>query len=270
MTSSLTYVYCLVRSARPLVLRPTASPMPGSGPLRALRVEEGLWLVVSSVPARDYGEEAVARGLQDLDWVGARAVAHETVVERFLSAAALLPMQLFTLFTSDERAIEHVSGDRLRINRILTRVERQLEFGLRLTWNEERSNRAASAKSSLRRPPASGASYLARKRDLRDSSRVAVRSAQVEANRLYRAVAKEASEAHRRTSLERAAPGSRLLLDAAFLVPWPRAKAFRSAVRGHARDLETPGIDVSLTGPWPPYNFVTPARPAAGRGRGRR
>ena len=61
------------------------------------------------MPARDYGEAALARGLQNLDWVGRRAMAHEAVVEHFLPAPAVLPMQLFTLFTSDERALEHVA-----------------------------------------------------------------------------------------------------------------------------------------------------------------
>jgi hypothetical protein len=53
-----------------------------------------------------------------------------------------------------------------------------------------------------------------------------------------------------------AAPGSRLLLDAAFLVPVRRAGAFRALQRKQARAFRTAGIVVSLTGPWPPYNFI--------------
>lgn len=270
MTPALTYVYCLVRSARAPVLRPATSPLPGSGPLRALPGGDRLWLIVSSVPADRYGEDAVTRGLQDLDWVGARAVAHETVVERFLEADALLPMQLLTLFTSDERAIDHVGRDRARIGRILARVARTVEFGLRLRWNDAGSSRGGKAKSPLAPRPASGAAYLLRKREMLDSSRTAVRSAQVDANRLYRAMAREATEAHRRIRLERPGPGSRLLLDAAFLVPMSRAKAFGAAVREHARGMGRAGIDVSLTGPWPPYNFITlPRKTVRRRGTAR-
>jgi hypothetical protein len=65
-----------------------------------------------------------------------------------------------------------------------------------------------------------------------------------------------ATAAQRRTSLERAAPGSRLLLDAAFLVPVAKSGAFRSAARQRMRDLRALGVAMSLTGPWPPYNFV--------------
>lgn len=258
MTSALTYVYCVVRSARQPAQRGLRSGMPGSGPIRALDAGDGLWLIVSSVPAREYNEDAVARGLRNLEWVGRRAIAHEAVVERFLSAPAILPMQLFTLFTSDERAIEHVLADHRRISRILRRVEGHHEWGLRLTWDEksaketvERRHRPARGKSAV-----SGAAYLARKRDVLDLNRERLREARAAANRLYRATARDATEARRRTTLERAAPGSRLLLDAAFLVPTRRARAFREGVRRNARTFAGSPLLVSLTGPWPPYNFI--------------
>ncbi|MBI4266004.1 MAG: GvpL/GvpF family gas vesicle protein, partial [Acidobacteria bacterium] len=136
MSAPLTYVYCLVRAARPPSLRRAPSGMPGGGALRALEAGTHLWLIVSSVPEREYGEAVLQKGLQRLDWVGQRAVAHEAVVEHFLSSSALVPMPLFTLFTSDRRAVEHVVRDRGRLARILARVEGHLEWGLRLTWDE--------------------------------------------------------------------------------------------------------------------------------------
>jgi hypothetical protein len=69
-------------------------------------------------------------------------------------------------------------------------------------------------------------------------------------------MAREATDARRRTETETAAPGSRLLLDAAFLVPAAQARAFRAAVRQKENALKASGLQVSLTGPWPPYNFI--------------
>ena len=76
-------------------------------------------------------------------------------------------------------------------------------------------------------------------------------------------MSREATEARRRQATEQATPGSRLLLDAAFLVPSRRANAFRGALRRRARSLSGSGLVVSLTGPWPPYNFVDPPRRGA-------
>jgi hypothetical protein len=235
--------------------------MPAGGAVRALGVDTGLWLIVSSVPVSEYGEAGLARGLQDLDWVGRQALAHEAVIERFLSARAVLPMQLFTMFTSDERALEHIAGRRSRIVKILARVERRVEWGVRLTWDEQAARDAVERRHTPapgRQTARSGVDYLARKRDLLDINRTQLTAARAEANRVYRALARKAVEAVRRTATEKAAPGSRLLLDAAFLVPARGAAAFRTALRQSGGALKRSGIAVSLTGPWPPYNFIGP------------
>jgi hypothetical protein len=250
---NLTYVYCLVRSSRRPALRDVPPGLSGNADLRLLEAGDDRWLVASSVPEREYGEVALQRGLQNLDWVGRRAIEHEAVVEHFLSAPAVLPMQLFTLFTTDERAVAHVTRDRARIGRILKKIERQIEWGLRLTWDEQAA-RESVEKAHTR--PASGAAYLARKRALLDVNRVQLTDARTEADRLFRAMKREATDARRRSATEQAAPGARLLLDAAFLVPVGKTAAFRAALRRHAKPLGRSGLVVSLTGPWPPYNFI--------------
>jgi hypothetical protein len=265
VTPSLTYVYCLVRSPKAPSAGTVRVPMPGAKGVRVLNAGPATWAIVSSVPAREYDEAVLATGLQNLDWVGRRAMAHETVVEHFLGAPAVLPLKLFTLFTTDARALEYVSHEWRRIDRILTRLNRQLEWGLRLSFDERAARQAVEERHRTRRTrpgerAGSGAAYLARKRDLFDVTRVQLTAARTAADRLYRAMSREATEARRRRSTEQAAPGSRLLLDAAFLVPTRRVSAFRNALRRHARQLSGSGLVVSLTGPWPPYNFVDPPR----------
>ena len=125
----------------------------------------------------------------------------------------------------------------------------------RLARRSSASTRACRAEAAKRRRRGA---YLARKRDVLEVNRAQLADARVEAGRVYKAISREAAEALRRTSLERAAPGSRLLLDAAFLVPAAKAAAFRAALRTHTRPLRGSGVAVSLTGPWPPYNFIGP------------
>lgn len=247
----LSYVFCLVRSDRQPTLRRVGEGMPGGRDLRAVAAGERLWAIVQSVPEAEYSETALARGLQNLDWVGVRAIAHERVIESFLSAPALLPMQLFTLFTSDDRVMQHVRSEGARIRRILKRVENKVEWGLRLTL-DEKTARATAAK----RPITTGTEFLARKRDVLDVNRTRLKEAKVTADRLYKSMSRLASAAQRRTSLERVAPGSRLLLDAAYLVQTTKSGTFRTAVRQQTREVRSAGITVSLTGPWPPYNFI--------------
>jgi hypothetical protein len=271
--NTLTYVFCLVRKTRrpalPKIDR--AHSLPGSRDMRALPAGDDVWLIATTVPADDYNETALMKGLLDLDWVGRRALAHETAVEQFLSATAVLPMQLFTLFTSDERALEHVVRQRKEILGILKRIEQKVEWGLRLTFDEtavrdpiESAARSAT-KGAPRSAPASGklgatsgTAYLARKRDLLEVTRGQLQAARREAERLFKELKKEAADSRRRNETEQASAGARLLLDAAFLVPASRGRAFRAAVARHAKTIGGSGIVVSLTGPWPPYNFISP------------
>jgi hypothetical protein len=262
---TLTYVYCLVRAARRPSRLDASAAMPGAHDLAALEAGPGLWLIVSHVPAASYDEAAVAEGLQDLAWVGRHALAHEAVVERFLRARAVLPLQLFTLFTTDDRARAYVQQQRRRIERILARVERQVEWGVRLTL-EDRPLSAMPGPPAARgraareteAAAATGTAYLARKRDAREASRLRLTEARSAGERAFRALARQATASRRMTATETAAPASRLLVEAAFLVPAANASSFRAAVRRHRPALEASGVAVSLTGPWPPYNFVQP------------
>ena len=263
MSSSLTYVYCLVRAAGRPSLRRVPPPIPGGRPVRLLEVAPNAqnprpkvrdWLVVSSVPIRQYDEAALDRGLQHLDWVGARALAHEAVVEHFLSASAVLPMRLFALFASDQRAIEHIARDRRRIARILARIGGCVEWGLRVSLTPERQ--VSEPGTDRRSDPSSGAAYLAHKRNLREAGRSRLERAKRDAERVYRTIRRAAVAAKRRSEVEQAAPGSPVVLDAAFLVRAGRGRMFQTSVRRHARSLERAGMAMSLTGPWPAYNFI--------------
>jgi hypothetical protein len=209
-----------------------------------------MWLAVSTVPQRAYAEDVLDREMPRLEWIGERALAHEAVVEHFLRADAVLPMQLFTLFMTDERAVDHVTRDRRRIERILSKIAGQVEWGLRLTLDADQQAPPKRARA------ASGADYLVQKRDVREASRERAQRARSDASRIYRSLAAEATAAERRTDVDRTVPGSRVVLDAAFLVPARRAAAFRAAVRRHTDPVKRAGVAIALTGPWPPYNFI--------------
>src|SRR5213083_2095260 len=102
------------------------------GRVRLLDVRGGRFLVVADAPLDRYGEDAINRGLSDLNWVSRAAVAHEAVIEAFIAAPAVLPMKLFTIFASDDRAREHMRRDARRIDALIRRVANHQEWGLRV------------------------------------------------------------------------------------------------------------------------------------------
>ena len=134
---------------------------------------------------------------------------------------------------------------------VLDRVVRHAEWGLRLTWDERAARETAVPAGS----DASGTAYLARKRDVRDAGRRGRLGAQAQAERVYQALAREAADCRRHGDIERA-PGSPVLLDAAFLVSSRHGATFHRALRRHEGSLRDAAIDVAFTGPWAPWNFV--------------
>ena len=76
----MTYLYCLVRSAKRPVVRNAPPGIPGAGPVRLLDAGRHLWVVAADVSDADYGEAAIAEGLGNLDWVSRRGDDDRTVV----------------------------------------------------------------------------------------------------------------------------------------------------------------------------------------------
>jgi len=253
--SDLTYLYCVVQREKtpPLVRAPRG--VPGAGAPRAIDAGGGLWLVASAAPAAEYGEAAIERGLADLAWVSERALPHEAVIEFVGRSGTVLPMKLFTLFRSDERALLHVAGQRKRIDRLLERLAGREEWGVRLLLDEPRALERAAAGARSEAKGASGTEFLLRKKKQRDLSREVLERGGERATELLAELSRRADDARRRAPPPGPA-GRRVLLDAAFLVRRGQVKPFQAAVRKAAARLGRDGYELTLSGPWPPYNFV--------------
>ena len=254
--STATYLYCLVHTPKAPSLAKVPAGLPGTSAPRALPAGRGLWLVAADAPLDLYGEKPIEAGLHDLAWVSARAMPHEAVVEHLSRKGTVVPMKLFTLFNSDERALEHVARDRKRIDRIVTRLAGREEWGVRLTLDEINALRRARDEAAQSAPKgATGSAFLLRKKKEQDAARELLDHARERADELFEELAKKAAEARRRPPPPGEA-GKRVLLDAAFLLPRAKLKPFQALVKSRGADLAKLGYELEITGPWPPYNFV--------------
>jgi hypothetical protein len=257
-----TYVYALVSAPRRPAVARRPRGLPGASRVRLVEVDSGSgprsreWLVVADVPLDRYGADAINARLGNLDWVSRVAVAHEAVVESFGRAPAILPMKLFTIFTSDERARARFErGQRPHVRAAIRKVTNQEEWGVRVVLNPRpvRESRASSRAASA----TSGTGYLTRKKRQRDFASELAGHARKVVQGLYKEIADVATEAHRREIANLPSGGGSLLLDAVALVPRARGKRFRAWLEREARRLASDGYAVSLSGPWPPYSFVS-------------
>jgi hypothetical protein len=249
-------VYCVVRAAkRPTVTRIPAG-LPGAGRPEIRRVAASLWIVAAAVPLGVYGPEALEPRLRDLDWVSRVALAHEAVVEHFSRArgATVIPMKLFTMFSSFERAEDDVAARKTAIGRTLRRIAGAEEWGIRVFRRKATSGPRARAATS-------GADFLRARQQARDASAGARATSADAADRAFDRLRRLSRDARVRDAGRE--PGTNPpMLDAAFLVPVSSRARFTAEARRQARALAAAGADLSLTGPWPAYNFVAAGDPA--------
>lgn len=81
----------------------------GGEPVRTVDADD-LLAVVSSVSLDEFGEVALKRNLEDLDWLAATARAHDAVVNSVARTAPAVPFRLATLYLGDERVRGLLAG----------------------------------------------------------------------------------------------------------------------------------------------------------------
>jgi len=228
-------------------------------------VREGeLAALVSQVPLDEYGDGPLRRRLEDIGWLERTARVHESVIEGALSVASLLPLRLCTIYRGREALRELMSGRREALTAALARIDGCQEWGVKGFATGDGA--PASAGSDLGCSERPGARYLALRRrereaaaQTRESRAAGVREIHDRLSALSRAAVAnppQRRELHGRPQA--------MVLNGAYLVPRQGDAAFSRAVAELAREHRGAGIELELTGPWPPYNFVAvPQRVAA-------
>lgn len=256
MARTATYLYCIVHAAKAPALARAPAGIPGAGRPMALAAGKSLWVVVAEVPLEIYGPDALETALRDMRWVARIAMAHESVVEYFSRrrGSTVVPMKLFTMFSTADRAIDQTRARTREIASVVKRIAGCEEWGVRITRQPPPVARGAARA----RRTDSGAAFLAAKKQTRDAARDVLRMAAEAAQRAYDTLAAIARDARRRDEVPQGAE-SPPLLDAAFLVPAERRATFKASAKRLAAGSAAAGAELTVTGPWPAYNFVQPA-----------
>jgi hypothetical protein len=253
MENPATYLYCVVKSPRrPSTARAPRGLAEATAP-EAVELGGSLWLIVAEVPLGVYGAEPLQQALGNMQWVSDAAVAHDEVVEYFARrpGSTTVPMKMFTMFSTRERAVVDMRARRQDIEPIVKRIAGADEWGVRIMRSIAAPPQAAPAVATA----SSGAAFLAAKKQVRDNRRDAALASAEAAEEAYVALAAVARDATRRDDVPKGASAPPLL-DAAFLVPAERRARFKALARRVAARCEESGASMSLTGPWPAYNFV--------------
>lgn len=212
--------------------------------------------VVGDVPLGSFGEDALRRNLEDLDWLATVARAHDTVIAALVERGPVAPVRLATVYHDDasvRTAVEERSAD---FERTLEHVSRRVEWGVKaFLRNDPEPTTAATAGEGA------GVAYLARRRRELASREDRQQQAAVQASHIHATLSDLAADACTHPPQSRALThqDGPMVLNGAYLVDADRAEQFAEAVAAWDRDSAV--LTVTLTGPWPPYSFSSPEEP---------
>ncbi|MEH0841268.1 GvpL/GvpF family gas vesicle protein [Micromonospora sp. CPCC 205711] len=251
------WLHGVVRDADPAALA-GVSGMDG-GPVRVVR-SAGLAAVVSAAPLTEYGEEALRRNLEDLAWLERAARAHHAVVDALSRAGAVIPARLATVHHDDTRVAAMLAERRAELAGALDRLTGRAEWGVKGYVVPGVLPRAEAPADG----GGAGAAYLRRRRAQLTARDEGQRIAAEAAATVHDALAGHAAAARRHSPQDRRLSGAptAMVLNGAYLVDTPAVDGFGALIRELAD--RHPEIRLELTGPWPPYSFVSdgPEEPA--------
>lgn len=253
MTATGVYVYGVAAGDAPVP--EGAGALDVRFPLRTVR-EDRLAAIVSDVPLDEFGEDAIATRLADREWVEAKLRAHESVLERALEAG-VVPFRFGTVFRGEE-SVRELLRERLEpLREALRRVEAKREWGVKVLVDDDElaASSVAAGDEDSARP---GHEYFARKQRERAVREEAGERAAAWARDVHDRLAAHAAEARVNAipPAEVSGYALRIALNGAYLVTRDAEDAFAAAIEECRRDYADRGIELAVSGPWPPYNFV--------------
>jgi glycosyltransferase involved in cell wall biosynthesis len=218
----------------------------------ALVTSGGLAAIVSTVSLDDFDEEPLRRNLELPAWLEEKARAHDRVLGGAIGTAPLVPLRFGTVYRDEEsvRRMLAERGDELVSS--LDRLQGRIELGVKAFLEEAEARHDDSGSAST------GREYLLRKQQARrsvaDTGAIVRERTQLVHERL--ASISDDARANPPQPAELSGRRETMLLNAAYLVPEKSQGRFAEAFEALRHEVGGHGIELVLTGPWPPYNFV--------------
>ncbi|HZA09838.1 GvpL/GvpF family gas vesicle protein [Mycobacterium sp.] len=212
--------------------------------------------VVGTVGLAEFGESALRRNLEDLDWLAAKARAHDAVISAIARSGAVIPVRMATVYLDDARVRQLLDSRRADFCAALDLVTGREELGVKVYADPKSLARQGGSGQQDSGDGRSGTAYLLRRRRELASQEDAFRLAAAHAESIHAKLLEQAVDGKRKPATDRSLSGTDAwtVLNGTYLVDTTSVEDFRAAVAALGRNAE--GIELEITGPWPPYSFA--------------
>ncbi|MDP1760137.1 MAG: GvpL/GvpF family gas vesicle protein [Candidatus Woesebacteria bacterium] len=191
---------------------------------------------------------------------------HEDVVDTLMKQTTIVPIKFGTVLKDEEAALKMLQDYEGKFKKLLSKFTGREEWGIKVYADSKKfkdyigKNEPEFLKQqgSLSKVASKGAAYLlGRKMEEELKNDVASRLAKT-SEVIFQEAGKDAYEAKLNKTLPQKLTGKNkeMILNTAFLIEKEKVARFCKQVKKLIEKYEPMGIEIELSGPWPPYSFT--------------
>ena len=257
----LLYTYCIIDyPTRKQLLLPNKTELGEVHPIAFQDVAA----LVSEVSPIEFNQQEIDKKTKDLSWLTDTATKHEQVLEHIMNTTIPIPMKLCTIFTSKKNVIEMLKQNYPQFKNNLRRIENKVELGVTAYCNlnilktklMQTSQKTMNLQKQISNTTPGKAYFL--KQELEELTATETRKqAQTLADEIFQKTKQTSEESVLNNPLSKEATQSTddMILNAAYLVRKENVETFKTQFQEAKKHYNNFGVELKLTGPWPPYNF---------------
>lgn len=201
-----------------------------------------LTALVSATSDPLFSPGAIKDSMSDSEWLKAHVRRHADVLAEAQNVQTVIPLRFGCVLPNPSEVKKFVDAREETLLDALTRLRNRSEFSVRVHFESE-----AQGSDELSGVPAGVADFL--RKAASDVEHAP--DADGVADRIHSHLSRFAGEAMRNPVLD-----ADLLLNATYLITMASEEDFRAEVRKLSSEFQALGIQIEVSGPWPPYHFV--------------
>ncbi len=223
-----------------------------------------IYAIVSKVSEEEFGQEAIKKGLEDMEWLSAKVRKHDQIVQKLFTQGTVLPVKFPAVFEKEENVhilMQEQSDSFQEKLQILDQCE---EWILKIyadpaqsrTFLEQASNAVKDLDQEIKTASA-GKAYLLKKQKAQKQTKLLQTQWQTWIKECYQTLEKLSKQAQINALPPKALQTrpETILLQAVFLVDKAKTPDFKATHHQLNHTYQAKGLSLELNGPWAGYHF---------------
>lgn len=225
----------------------------------------GLYAVVSKVKLNEFGHPHIEENLENLSWLKEKAELHMILIQNVMEHTQIIPLKFCTIFNDEERINgfleEHLEG----LTKNLTKIKNKEEWSCKIYWEKKDfiDNFMGKEREEIEKKTSKiseGAAYFMKKKLEGNLNEKAVDKANWLVGKITQSLNDMGLDIKKNKILAKEITGrnEEMLMNYALLIDVDDKSTFYEKMKGLQEKVESKGLLLEYTGPWPSYSFVEP------------